>query len=148
MNMHWREQWHKMRASRALTVGLATLGVVLVTLLIFDAGVSYGERRALTRAHGFGGPVVAHILPHGFIPDGHGAVGTVAAVTLPTFTIQTRDGEQETILIGSSTVISSPSPSPQPSDIHPGSGVLVIGDPSEQNETIDARFIRILPAGH
>jgi hypothetical protein len=122
---------------------LAGLGVLLLALLIFDAGIALGERRARphpeTPFSAYGMP-----LPHTFGEEGHGAVGTIASTSLPgSFTLTTRDDDTDTILIGPSTEL-EPQGTPTSTLLVPGSHVIIIGEP-ESNESIQATLIRVLP---
>ena len=140
--MNWRRLSERYNVSRGATIALVGLAAIIVALLLFHAGVSFGERRALSRIRSLGGP--SPLLQHGFIPEGHGAVGTISAISLPTFTLQARDGDQETVTVGSSTIIRGTG-ALSAADLRVGDDIIVIGDPSESSETITARFIHILP---
>lgn len=119
------------------------IAVVLLGALIFHAGVSYGARRTLSR---FGHPPPPPGFPHSFIPQGHGAVGTIASITPPTmFLLSARDGDQETVLISSTTLIRSGSAAVPVDALTRGATVSVIGDPSQKPQTISARIIHVLP---
>lgn len=129
-------------------------GVValVLALLIFRAGMVVGFHQAL-RSHGlehrpaagpFGLP-----FPGGTIP-GHGVVGSIATITLPTLTIRTRDGMDEKIDIASTTILHGDAGVPlSPSDLKVGDIAIVIGDPNDTDDMsegeIDARLIRIVP---
>jgi hypothetical protein len=109
------------------------LGALVLAFLIFHAGVAIGRRSSM---HGPGRGA--------FIPHGHGAVGTVGAVHLPTFVLQEKDGDEETVTVSSSTIIEGSSAS---STIVVGEAVVVLGTPNESGENteqIDAKFIRIV----
>jgi hypothetical protein len=137
---------------------LAALAAVLVLLLTFDAGVSVGERHAYDRASRFGQampppPPDAGVLPHGFMPEEHGAVGTITQVALPLITLKTRSGETESIRVSTSTLVRQGSQTISTEGLSVGENVIIIGEPSqpnepgagEQSEQIDARLIRVLP---
>src|SRR5258708_11751135 len=83
----------------------STLGAVVV-LFIFHAGVVTGQHQP-TRGHVPKGPdehgqggVLDNFLPRqGYVENDHGAVGTIATVTLPTFILQSRDGLAQKIYV-------------------------------------------------
>jgi hypothetical protein len=84
-------------------------------------------------------------LPHSFIPGGHGAVGTIATITPPTFTLTTREGEVETVVIGTTTLLRNEQAPLRIEDLRPGQNVVVLGDPHSETEGMQARLIRVLP---
>jgi len=124
---------------------------VLVALLIFHAGVVIGEHEP--RMHP--GPGMQAAGPLGkFMPkeafmSGHGAVGEIATVTLPTFTLITRDNETQQVETGSSTSVEG-GPTGTVSDLVRGETVIVIGDPqavdTDGQNDLDARIVKILPS--
>jgi hypothetical protein len=122
-------------------VAIVAVAAVLYGLVTFHAGVSFGERRTFSRVHG--GPSE---FSHSFIPNGHGAIGTIASITPPTmFVLNERDGDNESVSISSTTVIRKGKNSVGYTDLVTGENVVVIGDPSESSETITARIIHIIP---
>lgn len=127
-------------------VVVVVLGEMLVGLLIFHAGYSYGERSAYGRMHGAGyatSPLGFGFLPHGFMPEGHGAVGTISSISLPTFTLQERDGDEEVVRVSSSTSIRADSGA---NALQVGEAVVVIGEPNDGDEQMNAIIIHILPS--
>lgn len=144
--MTWRAPWEKISHSTTSTVVVIVLGEVLVGLLIFHAGVAYGERNAFDRMNGTQEsppPFGFGFLPHGFIPEGHGAVGTITAVTLPTFTLEERDGDEEVVRVSSSTNIRADVGTDTTLQI--GDAVVVIGEPNSDSEQMNAQLIHIVP---
>jgi hypothetical protein len=138
-------------SSRKVRLTVLIIGTLLIAALIFHAGVVVGSHRAQ-----FGRPSMmdrgfrpsfapeGFEIPHGFISNDHGAVGTITALTLPTFLMQTRDDETQTILVGTSTVIRSATSTTSPT-LSVGSQVVVLGAPDSQGR-IDAKLIRVLPS--
>lgn len=114
---------------------------LLLGLLIFDAGLTVGERRARPPQPPFNAYGVP--LPHMY-GAGHGADGIITSVNLPqSFTLTTRDGDTDTVLIGTSTEL-EPAGTPTSTLLVAGSHIIVIGEP-EVNESIQALLIRVLP---
>lgn len=131
--------------ARRLRIALAALAAIVVALLIFHAGVAVGSRRVLRERGGpfFGRPSLSMMaLPHVFIPDGHGAIGSVASVSPASFTLKTRAGETETVLIATTTAIRGANGSAT-TTLVVGETVLVLGQPASQG-AIKADVIRIL----
>jgi len=134
-----------------LTVGV--IGALILALLIFHAGVVFGSHR-----DSFGGPPRPDMgrgfrppffpngfeLPRGFIPNNHGAVGAITAITLPTLTMETREGTNKTIFVGTSTMIRNGDDS-KTATLSVGNQIIVLGDTNSEGR-INAKLIRILPA--
>ncbi len=136
------------------------LGAGLVLFLVFDAGFVLGSRRAMEMHgprmitmrgtaqgpnFGFGGWGVA--MPHGFLPEGHGAVGTIESISLPTITISTRDGDDaETVLLTPQTKIQGATSSISQDQLQVGQEVVALGEPGTTTANqLTAVIIRILP---
>jgi hypothetical protein len=94
---------------------------------------------------GIGGFGVA--MPHGFIPDGHGAVGTIQSISLPTLTIKTRDGSTEEVDLTASTTVESATSSMQAVGLSVGEQIVAVGNPSAatSSQRMTAELIRVLP---
>ncbi len=145
--MNHKELLHRLHSSKAGVAVIVIIGEVVIGLLIFHAGVAFGERRIFHDMHDPShGPIPEFgFFSHSFIPRGHGVVGTVTAVSLPTFTVATREGESETVTVGSSTVIRG-FPGVTENSLTVGQEVTVLGDPENSAEEFTARFINIAPA--
>ncbi len=130
-----------------MTAGI--IGALLLAALIFHAGVVVGSHREAFGRFGMERGFRSSFFPGGFelpygsIPNTHGAVGTITAVTLPTRTLQTRDGTNETILVGTSTSIRDKGAADTKALIV-GTQAIVLGEPDSQDR-IDAKLIHILP---
>ena len=128
-----------------------TSGVIL-TALIFHAGIVVGShqnnrRASYQGASGDQGGMMQNFMPRqGYMESGHGAVGTIATVTLPTFIITTRDGAQQSIYAATGTVVTGGT-AQGPSALTSGQFVVIIGDPDDSDDKgyLDARIIHILP---
>jgi hypothetical protein len=126
---------------------------VIVALLIFHAGVVVGQHQPMRGRMNFasGAPsmpdtgMLSGIMPRqGYVEDGHGAVGTIATVTLPTFTMQSRDGMEQKIYAGTSTVVTG-GLAPDRSALKSGQVIIVVGDPDDTDDGyLEARIIHIL----
>ncbi|HVY72880.1 MAG TPA: hypothetical protein VG984_02435 [Candidatus Paceibacterota bacterium] len=143
---------------RPIAYLLLILAMLFVALLVFDAGVAVGTRRAFNiRPHGnmmyerqpmFGVGGVGVPLPHGFIPGNHGAVGTISAISLPTFDMTTRDGAIQHVRITDDTRIEGMDRPLSPDNLSTGQSIVVFAAPGEMStssETLDAHLIRVLP---
>lgn len=137
---------HKILSSRVILLVAICFVVMLALALIFHAGASWGERSAMERMrHGAGGPPPFFgFLPHSFMPEGHGAIGTISSTSLPTFTMRSRENDMVTVVVSSSTVVVGGS-AHTPADLAPNQTVVIIGSPNSDN-MLQARVIRVLPA--
>lgn len=133
--------------TKPIRVSAIILGTLLLASLIFHAGVVVGERRAIEgpRFNPFRDGQVVHppfmpgfrvMLPHGFLSDGHGAVGVVQDVTGDMISILDPDDQQRLIRVSSTTSIRGDAPSP-------GARVMVLGRPDEDG-SIQADIIRVI----
>jgi hypothetical protein len=144
MNLHPRIR--HIAGTKGVTIALVTAGSIMVALLIFHAGVVTGQRQEFARMHmGRLPPPPPGFLPHGFMPDGHGAVGTIIKLALPLVTMQTRDGRESVIRIASSTEVRDITGNTSTDKLTTGESIIVIGEPDEQTPgDIEARLIRII----
>jgi hypothetical protein len=134
--------------SKNIRWAVGVLGVLLVATLIFHAGVVFGTRQALyserfprdPRHSFFPG---ALRLPPGYVPGGHGAVGVITEVALPTVTIQMRDGSTDVVTVGTSTIIESTDGQNTTSSLVVGRPVVIIGAPGTLGG-IGAKVIRVI----
>ena len=135
-------------SSRNVRLVAYTIGSLILAILIFHAGVVVGSHRGFAREGQFGRGFRPSFfpggfeMPHGFIQDGHAAVGSITAITLPTLSLQTREGMTQTIIVGTSTVIQSMG-APGVPTLSAGDTIIVLGEPDDQNR-VNATFIRIL----
>lgn len=132
---------------------LFSIGAVVISLLIFHAGFVAGAHNRFPlsqeqsrgwnfQAPGFG---TVHV-PHAFIMRGHGIVGIVQNISSSSLTIQTREGETQTVALTSTTQFRNLDGSASSTALVKGLGVMVLGAP-DANGQISAEVIRIVPAG-
>ncbi len=123
------------------------VGIALIAILIFHAGVVVGMHRHARGEFGVsrgpGGFFIAR-MPHGFIEDGHGAVGVINSVTKTSFKLQGRDGSVQTVLISDTTVVRSFDGDASTSALKKGARVIVLGAP-DYNGDISAHLVQIVP---
>ena len=146
--MNWKHYIYRVGRSHALTLAVVFVGGVLAVALIFHAGASWGERRAIERLHQRAGapPPEFGFLPHSFMPEGHGAIGTITIIstsTPTTFTLHTREDDDVLVYISTSTVITGGG-ARSAADLLTQQTVVVLGSPADENE-LDAHVVRVLP---
>lgn len=146
-------------ASKSFQGILIGIGISIVGLLIFQAGVMVGQHKAQ-----FGDRLGGHFernfvdmerggfpSPQGFgfgeplPPGGHGAVGEVISVTLPTFVIAGPDNLEKTVTVTDDTLIREFRDELSIDGIETGKFVVVLGEPNDDG-VIEAKLIRFLPS--
>jgi len=125
----------------------------IAALLIFQAGVSVGFRKAQfarswndnyfenfgPRNHGIAGP------RPGQFPSAHGTIGKIISVNASTIVVEGRDKTEKIISITDQTHVRKFDTEGMTTDLVPDTYVVVVGDPNDQG-IISAKFIRIIPA--
>ena len=126
------------------------LAGLFVALLIFQAGMFTGERRAaFTYGTGaayynvFERPDRGSGFHEGF-SEAHGAAGQIVSISLPTFIVKSRDNTEKVVLIDSGTEIRRFHESATSTDLALNDFVVVIGEPNSKAQ-VAAKLIRILP---
>lgn len=126
-------------------------GLLLSALVIFESGVFVGVHKAgfsyrmgdnYYRAFG-----KTNSLSRGFgeeLPSGHGVVGKILSVNLPTFVVADRENTEKTVRISTHTDIRFMRDIASTSALKPADFVVVIGSPNDSSE-VEATLIRILP---
>ena len=130
-------------------ITLYALSALFVALLIFQAGMFTGERRA---AFTYGtGAAYYRVFDenHGpgsrdFLMEAHGAAGKIVSLNLPTFVVSGPDQTEKVVMVGDDTEIRRFHSEASSSDLGVDDFVVVIGEPNSDAQ-IDAKLIRILP---
>ena len=132
---------------------LSGIGVVVVALLIFSAGVSVGFHKAsFGRAWGdnyernFGMRPNRPFFGEDNFPNANGAIGKIIKITLPTIIVQDKNNTEKVVSIQDNTQIEKMMTNISANDLALDDFVVVIGTPNSQGQ-IEAKFIRIMPAG-
>lgn len=144
--------------SKTLKRILFTIGILVVALLIFKAGLLVGYRKAefsyrwgdtYYRVFGEhrgsrGGPFVG-IMGRGDFLDAHGLTGKIIKISAQTLVIEGQDGVEKSVEIKNDTIIRRFREAVAPGDLKAGDLVVVIGSPNDQGQ-IDAELIRLVPS--
>ena len=144
--------------SKILVKILYCVGIVIVLILIFSAGISVGFRKAsFGRSWGenyernFGMMSRDGIMQNrpflggDTFPNSHGAVGKIIKITLPTIIVQDKDNTEKVVLIKEDTKIQEAKINLKNTDLKIDDFVVIIGSPNTQGQ-IEAKFIRLMPA--
>jgi hypothetical protein len=141
--------------SAAFRRTLFIIGGIILTLVIFQAGMFVGERRAAF-SYRFGDNYFRNFGEHegrhgalgiereGKFPEAHGAMGKILSITPPTLVTLGRDNIEKVILINDKTVIKHFRDEATLADLRVDDFIVVIGAPNDASQ-IAAKFIRILP---
>lgn len=129
------------------------IGIAIVALLIFSAGVTVGFRKAsFGRSWGenyernFGLMPDRPILGRDNFPNANGAIGKIIKIELPTIIVQDRSGTEKVILIKTDTQIQEMRAPVLTTDLKVDDFVVIIGTPNTQGQ-VEAKFIRVMPLG-
>lgn len=133
---------------------LCGIGGIILVLVIFQAGVHVGYRKAMF-SYRFGENyyrgVSGHEHGHGpfgmfgeEFPEAHGAMGKILSITPSTIVIEDRKNVEKIIVIDGKTVIKYLRGEAALSDVRVNDLAVVIGTPNDKGEIV-AKFIRILP---
>lgn len=147
------EEVKKVFESKTVFRILCGIGIVIVALLIFSAGVTVGFHKAsFGQAWGenyernFGLGPVPPVLGRDNFPNANGAIGKIIKIELPTLIVQDKDNTEKVILIKDNTQIEKMRQPEKTTDLKVDDFVVVIGVPNEQGQ-IEAKFIRVMPLG-
>src|SRR5579859_4727773 len=113
---------------------LCAIGIAIVTLLVFAAGVIVGFSRA-TYEHAWEenyernfGMRSGHPILENF-PNAHGAIGKIISISLPTIIVEDRDNTEKVVVINDDTQIQEMTGSLSSKDLKVDDFVVVIGSP-------------------
>lgn len=126
----------------------------LVALIVFQAGVFVGYRRATfsyrwgeNYHRNFGGPRGGFMMPlrGDDFTNPHGTFGKIIKIDLPTIAVQASDGTEKSIVIDDNTTIRRFQETLTSKDLKVDDPIVVIGEPNDQGQ-IEAKLIRLMPA--
>ncbi len=150
MNFDFKTFFQSKKATRVVQI----IGVAIVALVIFQAGMFVGFKKAsfayrfgdnYTRA--FGGHrdgMSKNFLERDF-PSAHGTIGKIIKINLPTVIIEGKDNLEKIVVIKNNTDIRLFRDVATTTDLKIDTSVMVLGTPNSAGE-IEARLIRIMPA--
>lgn len=143
----------KLSESKNFRTVLLIIIIVVLALLIFQAGQAVGYRKAMFsnhlgenyyRAFGPRNIDMYGMMGRDGMPGGHGAVGKIVKVNLPSVVIEGPDNIEKEIIIEGQTLIRNADQAGTSTDLKTDDFVTVIGTPNE-NGQIQAKLIRVLP---
>ncbi|MEI8174360.1 MAG: hypothetical protein WCG28_00225 [bacterium] len=132
---------------------LCGIGIIIIVLLIFYAGIrvgfhkaSFGHAWGENYERNFGMMQSRPMFGQDNFPNAHGAIGKVIKITLPTIIVQDRDNTEKVILTKNDTQIQKLKENITLNDLKIDDFIIVVGTPNQQGQ-IEAKFIRIMPFG-
>jgi len=147
------EKIKKVFESRVSFGILSGIGIVIVALLIFSAGITVGFHKAsFGRSWGENYERNFGMMPNRLMsgrdnfPNASGAAGKIIKVALPTVIVQGKDNTEKVVLLKDDTRIQKMKESITANDLKVDDFIVVIGIPNEQGQ-IEAKLIRIMPLG-
>jgi hypothetical protein len=153
-----REEVKKVFESKKFLFIAVILGILIITSVIFQAGVfvgfhkaSFGRDWGENYERNFGMMRGLNFPPRGMMdqenfPNAHGAVGKIIKIETSSIIVADKDGTEKVILIKDDTNIRSVKTDIKIGDLKMDDFVVVIGSPNTQGQ-IEAKFIRVMPAG-
>ena len=148
-----KEDIKKVFESKVAVRILYGIGIFIVAMLIFSAGITVGFYKASfghaweeNYEHNFGMMPNHPMFGGDNFPNAHGAIGKIIKIELPTMIVQDKDNTEKVILMKNDTQIQKLKDNIQTTDLKIDDFVVVIGTPNQQGQ-IEAKFIRIMPLG-
>jgi hypothetical protein len=136
------EKLSKSKIVRSILIGIS---VIVIALLIFQAGMSVGFHKA-SFSYKFGENYYKAFGKGERMIGGHGAVGKIIRISLPSIVIESPENIEKIILLGeNSTTIRRFRDVIKAEDLKVDDHIVVIGAPNEDSQ-IEAKLIRIIPA--
>ncbi|MCX6751407.1 MAG: hypothetical protein NT161_01415 [Candidatus Nomurabacteria bacterium] len=147
------EDIKKVFESKISTRILIIIGVVIVAMLIFSAGIFVGFRKASfgrdwgeNYERNFGMRSGGMMFGRNNFPNAHGAIGKIIKIELPTMIVQdTKDNTEKIILTKDDTRIQKMMSEITLNDLVINDYIVVIGSPNNQGQ-IEAKLIRVMPS--
>ncbi|MFA6251085.1 MAG: hypothetical protein WC603_00435 [Candidatus Paceibacterota bacterium] len=144
--------------SKVFSTVMYTLGVLFILVLVFQAGMIAGFRKASfgrnwgdNYAKNFGSPhrgpqmMGGEFGDFGNLPNAHGAIGKIIKVELPLIVVlDDKDNTEKVVLVDDKTEIRKMRDSVAKEDLKIDDHIVVIGTPNSSGQ-IEAKLIRLLP---
>ena len=154
---HYKNLLQKTASTKTV---LIAIGALIAALLIFQAGIFVGYRKASFSYgagdnfhHLFGEPDHREMMGFGGMPpipgeeftSAYGTTGTIVKISLPTIVVAGTDKVEKVVVLDENTILRHFRDDIKNADLKVGDMVVVIGDPSSSSSQIEARLIRVLP---
>ncbi|MDD5431030.1 MAG: hypothetical protein PHP03_02285 [Candidatus Pacebacteria bacterium] len=138
---------------------LLGIGIFIVGLLIFQAGMFVGYHKAgFSYKWGedyyktFNGrkllgnmPPFMEKMPLGGFSNAHGVIGKIIKINLPAIVVEGEDKVEKIVLIKDDTIINQFRETIKPVELKIDNYVTIIGSPNQDSQ-IEAKLIRVMPS--
>lgn len=133
---------------------IAAIGAVIIVVIIFQAGVMFGFRKAgfamnwnANYSRGMHDPrfMLSPFAGRDTDLRPNGIVGEIVSINLPSIMIKGKTTTEEVVLINPKTIIHKMRNTATTTDLKIGDSIVVIGQPNSDGQ-INASLIRIIPA--
>ena len=127
------------------------IGSMIILILVFSLGVSVGFHKAsFGRAWGDNYERNFGMMPNrpGFgkdnFPNGHGAIGKIIKIEIPTIIVQDKNNTEKVILLKDDTKIEKMAKDIKVNELAIDNFIIVIGSPNDKGQ-IEAKLLRVMP---
>jgi len=141
--------------SKTFRTVLYTIGVLVIILAIFQAGMFVGIKRALFFYGDGMGKYNSNIderqgnpffgMERGDFPNTHGTIGKIIKISLPTFVIADQDNVEKVVLIDEDSLVRELRGDIKATELKVDDFVVVMGTPNDKSQ-IEAKLVRVMPA--
>ena len=154
---HYKNLLQKTASTKTV---LIAIGALVAALVIFQAGIFVGYRKASFSYgdgdnfhHMFGNPEHRGMMGFGGMgsfpgeefTSAYGTTGTIVKIALPTIVVAGTDKVEKTIIVNEQTILRHFRDDIKNSDLKVGDTIIVIGAPNASSSQIEAKLIRVLP---
>jgi hypothetical protein len=152
MNMNIKE-YIQSKVFKGILTGIF---IAIIALVIFQAGVAVGNRKA-SFAHRFGDnfernfrdPRGGGFMKMGFPggadkPSGHGAAGEIVSIALPLVVVAGPDNLEKVVVVTDTTQVRKFQENIEVNELAVGDFIVVLGTPNNEGQ-VDAKLIRLAP---
>lgn len=143
----------KIFESKTSKIIISLLGLLVLILFVFRAGISVGHKKAMFRCD-WGRNYEANFGPAGpgplmrepfmeLMPNAHGSIGKIIKIDLPSIVVlDEKENTEKIVLINEMTEIREARGSSKQEDLKIDERVVIIGEPNSLGQ-IEAKFIRL-----
>jgi len=146
--------------SKGFKITIIVIGVLIVELLVFQAGMFTGFKKA-SFSYGFGDNYYRNFngrmmgendpmmrgLPFNErdLENSHGAIGKIVKITSSSIVVADQGGIEKIVAIGKDTIIKQFRDNVDLKNLKVGDFVVVLGTPNDKSE-IEAKLVRLMPS--
>lgn len=150
----------KCSQSKGFQITIIVIGVIIVALTIFQAGMFVGFKKA-SFSYGFGenyyqnfggrmmdknfDGMMGGFPQGGELENSHGTIGKIVKISLPTIVVDDRDGIEKIVVTSKDTVVREFRDNIELKNLKVGDSIVVIGTPNDKSQ-IEAKIIRLMPS--